>query len=70
MADLREFYIAVHDGPKKGLLLGPYATKGEALANMIRAKTLAEQRDPFSCFYGYGLAAAKPGSNLKTIFGK
>lgn len=70
MAEVREFYVAVHDGPRKGLLLGPYSTKGEAHANMPRAKQLAGQRGPFACFYGYGLAAAKPGSNFKTAFGR
>jgi len=61
------FYVTVRDRAKSGFLLGPYATHGEALANVDRARREAVRLDPWGAFYSYGTAkvTAKPGRELK-----
>jgi hypothetical protein len=60
------FYVYVRHGKQRGFLLGPYATKGEADANVSRARQHADEHVPGSGFYEYGSAraVAKPGRTL------
>jgi hypothetical protein len=48
----RERYVPV---------LGPYATHGEALANVDRGRTMADLNDPWSAFDAFGTARAPKG---------
>lgn len=64
----KHYYVSVVDGPRKGLLLGPYATHEEALAQVERGKELANKADPRAAFYGYGTAGSD--EVFKTVFGK
>lgn len=60
------FVIDPENPRKKGLLLGPYETPDEALANVNRGRELAKDADPWAGFYGYGIAS---GEERKTVFG-
>lgn len=62
------FYVTVRHGKRSGALLGPYATHGEALANVDRAKRYALEYIDLASFYAYGTAktTAKPGRELPT----
>lgn len=62
------YYVSVIDGPRKGLLLGPYPTHDEALKNVDRGKDLAYKADLKSAFYAFGTAGSD--DELKTVFGK
>lgn len=59
------FYVSMIDGPRRALLLGPYASHMTALANVKRGRDLAKHRYPFAA---YGTASAP--SSLKTAFGR
>ncbi|GAA0641679.1 hypothetical protein GCM10009548_02420 [Streptomyces malaysiensis subsp. malaysiensis] len=48
------YYVTVRDGDRAGLLLGPYATQGEALNNLDRARSFVLDNVPYSVFYAYG----------------
>lgn len=68
----RDFYVTVVDGGRTGYLLGPFATHGEALANVERGKALAVKHNTRACFgeYAYGTASAPHGTNILTVFGR
>ncbi len=66
------FYVSVKDGPKIGLLLGPFATPeacrrwaysdpidGGELSLHNQLREAMDQVDPFSCFYGVGMLEMK-----------
>ena len=59
------FYVSMIDGPRKVLLLGPYASHMTALANVERGRRLACDRFPFAAF---GTASAL--MSIKTAFGR
>jgi hypothetical protein len=59
------FYVSMIDGPRKALLLGPYASHMTALANVGRGRRLAIERYPFAT---YGTASA--ATTLPTAFGR
>jgi len=52
------YYTSVIDGDRKGLLTGPFATHAEALADVPRAKQLAEKADRWAAFYAFGTAGS------------
>jgi hypothetical protein len=64
-------YVSVidPDNPaKRGLLLGPYPTHAEALANVERGRKLAEEANPWACFFAFGTAGS--AESRRTVFGK
>lgn len=54
------YYVSVMDGPRFGLLAGPFQTHIEALEFVDRAKEEAYRVDPRSVFYAFGTTAMKP----------
>lgn len=59
------FVTCVRDAGTKGQrtlrILGPYATHGEALANVDRGKSLATTKDPFCDFDSFGTVKSEAG---------
>ena len=53
------YYVSVMDGPRFGLLAGPFSTHVEACEWVERAKEEAYRVDPRSVFYGFGTAAIR-----------
>ncbi len=66
----RVFYCSVVNGDRRGYLLGPYETKGEADANVNRARELAETADPYAHFYLFGVCNAPREVPIRPVFGK
>ena len=66
----RVFYVTVIDGPRKGILLGPYDTHREALDNVSHGRNLAESADPRVAFYAFGTCSAPRARPLRTVFEK
>lgn len=58
----RAYYVSVRQPGKYGLLLGPYATHGEALANVERATRFVVDRDPRAHWYEFGTASTPIGN--------
>jgi hypothetical protein len=60
------FYVTVRNGSRKGFLLGPYETHGEALANVDRSRRHVEDHHAYAWGWGFGTAkaTAKPGRRL------
>jgi hypothetical protein len=54
----KHYYTSVIDGDRRGLLTGPFQTHAEALADVARAKQLAEKADRWAAFYGFGTAGS------------
>ena len=54
MNTTKHFYVSVVDGSKVGLLAGPFPTHKQALNLVDDARELAQEADPFACFYAYG----------------
>ena len=48
------FYVSVVDGPKHGLLAGPYRTHEEALAAVDTARDADCAANDWAWFYSYG----------------
>jgi hypothetical protein len=48
------YYVSVIDGPRYQLLAGPYDTHAQALAQVDKSKSIAQDLDPRSVFYGFG----------------
>lgn len=66
------YCVSVIDGPRKGLLLGPYDTHDAALQNVERGKQLAFGTDGASrtWFYAYGTCRIERDGGLpKGVFG-
>lgn len=55
------YYVSVIDGPRFGLLAGPFSTHVEACAWVDRAREEAYRVDPRSWFYAFGTVAMRPG---------
>lgn len=53
------YYVSVVDGPKVGLLAGPFADHQQALDLVKTVRVLAEKIDPWSHFYSLGTLAMK-----------
>ena len=60
-ADEECYYVTVMDAGRVGKLLGPYRTHEAALADVDIANKLANEADPFACFYGYGTSRWRNG---------
>jgi hypothetical protein len=60
------FYVSVEDHGRRGLLLGPYATKAEAEARVSDGTRLAARVNDSAHWYAYGTACvqARPGHDL------
>lgn len=64
-----QHYVSVVDGNRRGLLLGPYATRLEAEAHVREGRRLAAKVNSDARWYAYGTCrvtlrpgqAAKPG---------
>ena len=54
------YYVSVIDGPRFGLLAGPFPTHVESLEWVERAKEEAHRVDPWSVFYAFGTTAMRP----------
>lgn len=65
------YYVSVIDGPRKGLLLGPYDTHEAALQNVDHGKNLAYESDNYSrsWFYAYGTCRVESDKLPKSVFG-
>ena len=55
-------YVSVIDGPRYGLLLGPYPTRREAERNVERARIKAREVNDRAIWYGYGTCRVTTGS--------
>jgi hypothetical protein len=64
--DRTGFYVTVADGGKAGTLLGPYAAKADAEADVPAGKQLAEAVNDRAVWYAYGVTKVtmKPGQDL------
>jgi hypothetical protein len=60
------FYVSVEDNGRHGLLLGPYADKAAAEADVPLGKRLAESVNDRAVWYAYGVTrvTVKPGAVL------
>lgn len=61
-----DFFVSVVRNSGKptqrtGLVLGPYATHGEALANVDRGRAIAERADPWTAFDAFGTVETEAG---------
>lgn len=52
------YFVSVIDGPRRGLLAGPYETHGQALEDVEAVRAVAEEADPRAAFYAFGTARA------------
>lgn len=55
---------------RNALLLGPYDTHEEALANVDRGRKLAEANDPKAHWYSFGTCSINGPTERKGVFGK
>ena len=55
------FYVSVVDGPRKGLLAGPYSAHQEALDMVSRVREMAYKVDVRAVFYAFGTCKTPPG---------
>jgi len=65
----KHFYVSVVDGSKVGLLAGPLPTHEQALDLVDEARELAQEADPFACFYAYGTLSLATGKR-QGVFNK
>lgn len=63
------FYVSVKNGPRTGLLLGPYNDHGEALANVDRGYSLASDADVWAIHYAYGTCKITSQNLPQSTFG-
>ena len=66
MSGAEGFYVSVKDGPRSGMLLGPYGSKSEAEGKVTLGKRLAEQVNSRAIWYAYGVTRVvmQPGADL------
>ena len=50
------YYVSVVDGKRRGLLLGPFDTHGEALKRVDEGRTLARRVNRDAHWFAYGTA--------------
>lgn len=50
----RRFYVTVVDGPRSGLMAGPFETHQEALDRVDAANRVAQEADARAFWYAYG----------------
>lgn len=63
-----DFFVSVVRNPgtkgqQTGLVLGPYGTHEEALANVDRRRAMAERADPFAAFDAFGTVGKEKGKH-------
>lgn len=63
------YYTSAKDGERYVALTGPFETHLEALEAVPGARTKAYEYDTRACWYAYGTFAAKPGAEIKVVFG-
>ena len=56
------YYVSMYDAERKrtALLAGPFATHGEALAQVPAMVRWAEEQDAWTAFYAFGTLAMAP----------
>ena len=66
------FVSCVEDSGQRrnALLLGPYDTHEEAIANVDRGRNLAETSDPKAYWYSFGTCSIRGPTEQKGVFGK
>jgi len=62
--------VSVRDGPKFGLLAGPYETHGEAITKIRSAIDRACEFTEWAWFYHYGTVRMKDSYRKPGTFGK
>ena len=53
------YYVTVKDADRRGFLLGPFGSKGEAQNNVELGRKLAIKHNDRAWFYAYGTALVK-----------
>lgn len=66
----KHFYVSVVDGKRVGLLAGPFPTHKQALDLVDEARELAEEADPFACFYAFGTLSLATGKRQGVFNGR
>lgn len=61
------YYVALHNGPQKALIAGPYTDEADAIAAKEKAHEMAIAKDPWAHFYEVSLARSP--EEIKTVFG-
>lgn len=56
------YYVTAVDGPSWWKMAGPYQTHAEALADVDRAREIANKHDGRAWFMGWGTAHVKAGA--------
>lgn len=62
------FYVSIMDGPRRGLLMGPFPDYDAAKGNILLAKNLAHKANPAQAdFAAYGVCSSN--TVFKSVFG-
>ena len=61
------YYVSAIYGPRWWALAGPYRSHPEALQEVERVRTLAEQEEPRSVFYAFGTIKMPTGAYLAPL---
>ena len=64
------YYVSVVDGPKFGVLAGPFRTHQEALDMVDNAREAANDADPWAAFYAFGTVKMSSGHHCGILNGK
>ena len=70
------FYVSVVDGTRRGLLVGPFDTREQALAEVETVRAYVTRWDDRAHFYGFGTArwsgpaGRMPAGRLNSRFGR
>jgi hypothetical protein len=65
-----DFFVSTRSAGRVGLVLGPFASHDEALANVERGRGLAEKADAWSVFYEFGTLRIEGGSGREGVYGR
>lgn len=55
------YYVSAVDGNRYFLMAGPYDNHAQALADVDRARVIADERDPRACFMSWGTCRSRNG---------
>lgn len=61
------YYVSMVDGPRVGLLLGPFRLHRQALRFVRAARQEANRRDPWAVFYGFGTLRLESGARTGSL---
>lgn len=64
------YYVTAIYGKRVAYLLGPYDTHEQALTNVERGTSLANDADPRAAFAAFGTAKLTSNQPARTAFGK